>query len=94
MRRSILDRAFVKEGYAVFRFPLCYLLRPFRADRVYCNATQAKALAKFPRPFGPKPASKSDRVPGWRLCEILGLVPITRVALTCPAEGLAKEEGP
>jgi hypothetical protein len=33
-----------------------YLLRPFRAGRVYCNATQAKAWAEFPRPFGPKPA--------------------------------------
>jgi hypothetical protein len=41
-----------------------YLLRPFRADRVYCNATQAKAWAKFPRPFGPKPAPKSDRLLG------------------------------
>ena len=27
---------------------------PFRAGRVYCNATQAKAWANFPRPFGPK----------------------------------------
>src|SRR6202008_5139195 len=30
-----------------------YLLRPFRAGRVYCNATQAKAWARFPKPFGP-----------------------------------------
>ena len=29
-----------------------------------CDATQAKAWAKFPRPFGPKPAPKSDRLPG------------------------------
>jgi hypothetical protein len=36
-----------------------YLLRLFRAGRVYCNATQAKAWAMFPRPFRPKPASKS-----------------------------------
>jgi hypothetical protein len=41
------------------------LLRPFRAGRVYCNATQAKAWAKFPRPFGPKPAPKFDRLPGY-----------------------------
>jgi hypothetical protein len=39
-----------------------YLLRPFRAGRVYCNRTQAKAWAKFPRPFGPKRAPKSDRL--------------------------------
>jgi FkbM family methyltransferase len=38
-----------------------YLLRPFRAGRVYCNATQAKAWARFPRPFGPKAAPQSDR---------------------------------
>jgi hypothetical protein len=41
-----------------------YLLRPFRAGRVYCTATQAKAWARFPRPFRPKPAPKSDRLPG------------------------------
>jgi hypothetical protein len=41
-----------------------YLLRPFRAGRVYCKATQAKAWAEFPRPFGPKPAPKSDTLPG------------------------------
>src|SRR4029077_8068539 len=27
-------------------------------------SAQAKAWAKFPRPFGPKPAPKSDRLPG------------------------------
>ena len=32
-----------------------------------CDATQAKAWAKFPRPFGPKPAPKSDRLPGFSL---------------------------
>jgi hypothetical protein len=40
-----------------------YLLRPFRADRVYCNAIQAKAWAKFSRPFGPKLTPKSERRP-------------------------------
>jgi hypothetical protein len=34
-----------------------YLLRPFRADRVYCKPTQAEAWAEIPRPFGPRPAS-------------------------------------
>jgi hypothetical protein len=40
-----------------------YLLRPFRAGRVYCNATQAKAWARFPRPFGPKPAAMGFLIP-------------------------------
>ena len=52
-----------------------------RADRGYRKATQAKAWAKFPRPFGPKPAPKSDRLPGWRLCGTLGICKKMRVAL-------------
>jgi hypothetical protein len=37
--------------------------------------TQAKAWAKFPRPFGPKPVPKSDRLPGVQALRNPGLVP-------------------
>jgi hypothetical protein len=35
-----------------------------RAGRVYYNATQAKAWAQFPRPFGPKTGCKVRQAPG------------------------------
>jgi hypothetical protein len=41
-----------------------HLLRPFRPDRVYCNATQAKAWAKFPKALRAETAFKSDRLLG------------------------------
>jgi hypothetical protein len=37
--------------------------------------TQAKAWAKFPRPIGPKPVPKSDRLPGVQALRNPGLVP-------------------
>jgi hypothetical protein len=43
MRGSILDMAFVKEGYALFRFPLSYL-PPLQDCHHWGRATQAKAL--------------------------------------------------
>jgi hypothetical protein len=35
------------------------------AEKMAKLQTQAKAWAKFPRPFGPKPAPKFDRLPGY-----------------------------
>jgi hypothetical protein len=54
-----------------------------RAGRVYCNATQAKAWAGFPRPFGPKPAPKVRQAP-----RLLG--PGKYEIKACSAEGAAE----
>jgi hypothetical protein len=53
--------------YAKLRvFEPCLLAAPVRGD----NPTGS--WAKFPRPFGPKPPSKSDRLPGFRKASTLG----------------------
>ena len=52
MRRSILGIAFVKKTLRRFRFPLPYL-PPLQGYNRWGRASQAKAWAKFPRPFGP-----------------------------------------
>src|ERR1700747_2598735 len=63
-----------------------YLLRPFRAGRVYCNATQAKAWARFPRPFGPKSPSQGPSGRN-RLQSPTGSQAIILSALRAPCAG-------
>jgi hypothetical protein len=53
MRRSILDVAFVKKNITAFQISIALSPAPYRAITVGGRATQAKAWAKFPRPFGP-----------------------------------------
>jgi len=48
---------------------------PSAAGRVYGNAPQTKAWAEFPRPFGPKPAPKSDRLLGQALLTLRAKTP-------------------
>jgi hypothetical protein len=53
MRRSIIDIAFVKKNITAFQISIALSPAPYRAITVGGRATQAKAWAKFPRPFGP-----------------------------------------
>ena len=62
MRGSILDMAFVKEGYALFRFPLSYL-PPLQDYNRWGRATQAKAWAEFSRPLRAGTGSKVRQAP-------------------------------
>jgi hypothetical protein len=51
MRRSILDIAFVKKNITPFRISIALSRAPIGLQPL--GGTQAKAWAKFPRPFGP-----------------------------------------
>ena len=51
MRRSILDIAFVKKNITPFRISIALSRAPTGLQPL--GGTQAKAWAKFPRPFGP-----------------------------------------
>jgi hypothetical protein len=57
-----------------------------RAGRVYCNATQAKAWARFPRPFGPKSPSQGPSGRN-RLQSPTGSQAIILSALRAPCAG-------
>jgi hypothetical protein len=91
MRRSILDIAYVKEGYAVLDFH-CPISRPYRAITVGGEPPRLKPGLSSQGPSG-RNRLQIRQAPRVEALRNPGLVPITRVALTCPAEGLAKEEG-